>query len=403
MDTMVSEIGERVVAALEAAGYAKSTIGQYRKSLRCLELLAGKQAGVYTLALGAEFASMTTSPRTGKFSAQRRFDYGRLVAVFNSYVLTGQMDLSMKRRGEGRATPQSKEFIALLDAWSVEMELRGLAAATRSTYGRAACDYLLYLEASGMTSLQVADGASVLGFLESLRGRWAESAMWSVVTNLRPFLNFTQRFDLLNALKMASAKRHHGIVPLLGNDEEQLVVQSCTNGQISARDAAITLLALVTGLRACDLIALRLRDIDWRGSTIGIVQQKTGNPLRLPLPPLIFGKLARYVFDDRPGSMDDHVFLRALAPHTELADHASIYEVTRRVFKAAGVDRPRVGTRLLRHNAASKLLRAGTPLPTISAILGHSSPDSTNVYLSTDTERMRACVFPLSVQRGAGR
>lgn len=344
MDTMVSEIGERVVAALEAAGYAESTIGQYRKSLRWLGMLARKQGGVYTLALGAEFASMTTSPLTGKFSAQRRFDYGRLVGVFDSYVFTGQVDLSVKRRGGGGVAVQSKEFIVLLAAWSVEMEQRGLAAATRSAYGRAACDYLLYLQARGMTSLGAADGASVLGFLESLRGRWAESAMWSVVTNFRPFLNFTQRSDLLNALKMAGAKRHHGIVPLLGNDEEQAVVQACTHGQVPARDsAAITLLALVTGLRACDLVALRLKDIDWRGSTIGIVQQKTGNPLRLPLPPLIIGKLAEYVLDERPDSGDDHVFLRAVAPHTELADHASIYEVTRRVFKAAGVDRPRVG------------------------------------------------------------
>ncbi|MDJ0357948.1 tyrosine-type recombinase/integrase [Paenarthrobacter sp. PH39-S1] len=87
--------------------------------------------------------------------------------------------------------------------------------------------------------------------------------------------------------------------------------------------------------------------------------------------------------------------LRAVAPHTELAGHASIYQVTRRVFKTAGVDRTRAGTRLLRHNAASKLLRAGTPLPTISAVLGHSSPDATNVYLSTDTEHMLACVLPL--------
>jgi integrase len=400
MDTMVGGIGERVVAALEAAGYAESTIGQYRKSLGCLELLARKQAGVYTLALGAEFASMTTSPRTGNFSAQRRFDYGRLVSVFNSYVPTGQVDLAMKRHGEGRATPQSKEFIALLGAWSVEMELRGLAAATRGAYGRAACDYLLYLEARGMTSLRVADGTSVLGFLESLRGRWAESAMWSVVTNFRPFLNFTQRFDLLNALKMAGANRFPAWQRRRTSCSSSLHPRTSSRARCNDQ-----LLALVTGLRACDLVALRLKDIDWRGSTIGIVQQKTSNPLRLPLPPLIIGKLAKYVLDERPDSVDDHVFLRAVAPHTELADHASIYEVTRRVFKAAGVDRPRVGTRLLRHNAASRLLRAGTPLPTISAVLGHSSPDSTNVYLSTDTEHPLACVLPLplALQQGAVR
>ena len=61
----------------------------------------------------------------------------------------------------------------------------------------------------------------------------------------------------------------------------------------------------------------------------------------------------------------------------------------------------KAGTRMLRHHAATKLLRAGTPLPTISAILGHSSPESTNVYLSEDTEQMRACVLPLPA--GSGR
>ena len=51
------------------------------------------------------------------------------------------------------------------------------------------------------------------------------------------------------------------------------------------------------GLRACDIIALRLGDVDWRGQTIGIVQQKTGNPLTLPLPALVLGKLAGYVLE----------------------------------------------------------------------------------------------------------
>ncbi|MGP5220520.1 tyrosine-type recombinase/integrase [Arthrobacter rhombi] len=172
-----------------------------------------------------------------------------------------------------------------------------------------------------------------------------------------------------------------------------------------ARDAAITLLALVAGLRACDLIALRLRDINRRESTVGIVQQMTGNPLVLPLLPVIAEKLAQYVLVDRPDTRNDHVFLRSVAPHTELSDHASIYEVTRRTFSAAGTYRLKAGTRLVRHNAATRLLRAGTPLPTISAVLGHADPDSTNAYLATDTEHMRACVLPLpaALQQGAGR
>ena len=132
---------------------------------------------------------------------------------------------------------------------------------------------------------------------------------------------------------------------------------------VSARDAAITLLALTTGLRACDIIALRLADVDWRGQTISIVQQKTGNPLTLPLPALVAGRLAAYVLGERPGSADDHVFLRSVAPHVRLADHASVHRVITETFRKAGVTDVKAGTRFLRHNAASRLLRAAVPLP----------------------------------------
>jgi integrase len=176
-------------------------------------------------------------------------------------------------------------------------------------------------------------------------------------------------------------------------------VHVCASGAVSARDAAITLLALTTGLRACDIIGLRLRDIDWRGRTAGIVQQKTNNPLTVPLTALLVGKLAGYVLDDRPGSGDDHVFLRCLAPHTRLAGHASIYRVTAQVFRQAGVADVKAGSRFLRHNAASRLLRAAVPLPTISAVLGHASPESTNLYMSVDQDRLRECV--LDVPDGA--
>ena len=87
MDMTVTQIGAVVVAELHAAGYMESTIGQYAKTIKALSEFASGRA--YSVELGAEFASMTTSVRTGRFSAQRRFDYRRLVGVFDSYVCTG--------------------------------------------------------------------------------------------------------------------------------------------------------------------------------------------------------------------------------------------------------------------------------------------------------------------------
>jgi integrase len=393
MDTTVTGIASFVVAELRAAGYMESTIGQYEKTIKALAKFVEVRGGVYTPALGAVFASMAVSPRTGRFSAQRRFDYGRLVRVFDSYVRTGRVDLSCRKRGGGGAQPGSSEFIALSATWEADMDDRGLAPATRDAYGRVSRSYLVFLESRGIRHLADADGSSVLGFLESLSGRWATSSLFWVVSNFRPFLKFTDRTDLVDAAGLAGVKRSHAILPVLSDDDERLVVQACASGIVSARDAAITLMALTTGLRACDIVNLRLADIDWRARTAEIVQQKTNNPLTVPLTDLLVGKLADYVLDDRPDSPDDHVFLRCVAPHARLADHASIYRVIADVFGKAGVTDVKAGSRFLRHSAASRLLRAAVPLPTISAVLGHASAESTNLYMSADRDRLLDCVL----------
>ena len=146
MDTTVTRMGSVVVAELRAAGYLESTIGQYEKSIKALVRFAGDHGGVYTPAVGVAFASMTVSPRTGRFSAQRSFDYSRLIGVFDAYVLTGRVDLSCRKRGGGGPRPVSSEFTALAAAWDADIIGRGLAPATRDAYGRVSRAYLVFLE-----------------------------------------------------------------------------------------------------------------------------------------------------------------------------------------------------------------------------------------------------------------
>lgn len=394
MDTTITKIGAVVVAELRAAGYRESTIGNYEKTIRALSGYARRRStSVYTPALGARFASLTTSPRTGRFSAQRRFDYRRLVTVFDSYLATGRVDLSVRKRGGGGARPTSSQFTVLNASWEADMADRGLAAATREAYGRVARGYLCFLESNGTFDLDDADGGTVLAFLASLSPKWATTSLFWVVSNFRPFLAFTGRADLVDAVSLAGVRRAHPIVGVLGDDDQRLVVSACASGVVCARDAAITLLALSTGLRACDIVNLRLSDVDWRGRAISIVQAKTGNPLTVPLIELLASRLADYLLDDRPQVGDDHVFLRLVAPHVRLGDHATIHRVTTEVFRVAGVADVKAGTRLLRHNAASRMLRAATPLPTISAVLGHASEESTRHYMSVDEDRLLECVL----------
>src|SRR5262249_17728345 len=155
-------IGAVVVAELRAAGYLESTVGQYAKSIRALtEFASGREDST---SLGADFASMTTSGRTGRVSPQRRVGYPRLVTVFASYVQTGRVDLAVRGRGGGGPRPEGSDFVALDAAWGAEMGRRGLAPATREAYGRVARSYLVFLEGRGIAVLDEADGASVLAF-----------------------------------------------------------------------------------------------------------------------------------------------------------------------------------------------------------------------------------------------
>lgn len=97
-ETTVGHVAGEVVRALYGAGYMESTIGQYRKSIRALERYAGGPDAVYTRGLGAGFAASTFSERTGGFSRQRWFDYGRLARLCDSYLRSGSVDLGKWRR-----------------------------------------------------------------------------------------------------------------------------------------------------------------------------------------------------------------------------------------------------------------------------------------------------------------
>ena len=101
---------------------------------------------------------------------------------------------------------------------------------------------------------------------------------------------------------------------------------------------------------------------------------------------------------ERPSVDADILFLRALAPFVPLTDHASCHAVVSRVFKHAGIEKKgrMLGMHMLRHNAASTMVKNEVPIETIAAILGHSSPDTTDIYITTDEVRLKECVLPMN-------
>lgn len=246
----------------------------------------------------------------------------------------------------------------------------------------------------GVTSFEAAPASSVLGFVALMRSeRWTGTTQHHLAGYFRPFLRFVGRDDMVLALTIARQPRERNVLPVMSDDEEEAVARACVGGTVGRRDAAVTLLALTTGMRSRDICDLALGDIDWRTPAISITQSKTGNPLTVPLAPAVSEAIARYVLEERPASPHPNVFLSSRAPFGPLSGHACVYRITRVAFEAAGVEG--AGTRLMRHNAASRMVRSGTDLPVVSAVLGHADPDSSGAYIESDDAGMLSCVIPL--------
>lgn len=390
MDTTVMTIAGKTAETMRAHGYMESSVAQTLKGFRYLADHCGGRP--YTPALGREWIE-AAKPGGGRYRENYIGFKRKIVHLCDSYAADEEVDLSTRNCAPPQPAPESPLLLETLSAYGEHNGERGLAPSTCSCYERLAREYALFLEGSGIADADGADAASVLGFMATMSAKWAGTSTYHLASNLRPFLKWLGRDDLVDAVAMSGPRREHRIVPVLADEDEEAVASACCSGAVPAGDAAITLLALTTGMRACDIVALEIASVDWRTSTITTVQQKTGNPVTVPMGEGLAEALGRYLLEERPESRSGNVFVRQKAPHVPYADHSAVYAATRRTLAAAGVAGG--GTRLLRHNAASKMLKAGTPLPVISSVLGHADPDSTNVYMEADERSMAACVLPL--------
>ena len=107
------------------------------------------------------------------------------------------------------------------------------------------------------------------------------------------------------------AYRSKRIIPVLTDDEKDRLRDTIESGVISNRDAAIVLLGLSTGIRAIDLINLRLSNIDWNLETISFKQSKTGNLVNIPLTLAVGNAIAKYLYKERPKIDNDYLSLTA--------------------------------------------------------------------------------------------
>ena len=177
-------------------------------------------------------------------------------------------------------------------------------------------------------------------------------------------------------------------------DVERLIASCDLSKSHGIRDKAILLLLARLGLRAGDILGMRLDDIGWNEGTLR-VRGKGRQEVQLPLPQDAGDALLDYLEKARPVVDYDRIFLRSSAPYRPFAAPCAISDVVRLALTRARItDPPSRGGNLLRHSTATAMLRGGATLDAIGSVLRHRSPNTTAHYAKVDVAMLLRIAQP---------
>lgn len=286
-------------------------------------------------------------------------------------------------------------------------EVRGLNGSTIFQHSRTASEFLDHVsyqtEPRRLAKLTRAEVESFVRVCGKSNGR---GSLQHVISRLRGFLRFLAARGVVHPgldtqIDTPRLYRLEQLPRSLPWSTVQAFLKSIDRTTpLGLRDYTIFFLIATYGLRASEIVSLRIDEIHWRSETIRIPQKKTGRPVLLPLTDEVGTILLRYLRRGRPSRPYRELFLRARAPHGTIKPTA-VGNAFKIWSKRSGLEIPFQGVHCLRHSYAVHLLRSGVSLKTIGDILGHRSAESTCVYLRLATEDLRGVA--LSLPKGAMR
>ena len=260
--------------------------------------------------------------------------------------------------------------------------------------------FLMYLQQSGIDSTVAIKNLSkedVSGFIKFLTAR-ALSSISDKLSVLRSFLQFLYENQYvesdLSIYVPKASRRKQRLAHTWTEDEKERMLNAIERGtSLGKRDYAMLLLATDLGMRTGDIVSLQFENIDWAQCRIHFIQEKTEIPQELPLSEEIGKAIIDYMKNGRPNDSSPFVFLRHTPPYGKMN---SFWYPMQRYLKIAKIpvssEKPH-GPHTLRFSLATQMMDAGIEYETISAVLGHSNPASTNRYLRADIEKLRLCAL----------
>lgn len=263
--------------------------------------------------------------------------------------------------------------------------------------------FCIFLENREIQDFQEVTPEDLRDFL-SLMHKSRPKSMDKVVSSLKKLFTFLNNTGTITSnfwiLLSSPRSRDHSVKPVMPKSELIAMTKQIDRTKSPGkRDFAIFTLATTTGLRAGDLASLQFSDIFWRENELHITQGKTGHQLILPLQSSARDALADYILNERPQSNSKNIFLRTCAPFVPFRDGVSIASIFRRYLEKAGIQHQFNDGKTfhgIRRLLGTAMVSEGTPVTTVSQVLGHQAIRSTRQYISMDLVGLQKCALPLS-------
>jgi len=268
--------------------------------------------------------------------------------------------------------------------------------------------FIFYLTRCEITDLSQVETYHINGFVNTI-AIYSKPTMAGMLRHVRHLFGFAYQrgyvtSDLTHKIPVIKYNRESKIPSAYSTEEVNRLIQCIDRGNPAGkRDYAIILLAARLGIRASDIHSLCFTNINWEINCIELIQQKTGNPLSLPLLEDVGEAIIDYLKYGRPDTSAHEIFVRHKAPFGQLTS-TGIYQLVSKYIQKAGIPVPhgkKHGPHALRHSLAGKLLENNIPLPVISEILGHADSKTTTVYLKIDVSHLRQCALEVPFIGGA--
>jgi integrase len=395
---MVSGLADAVLGVVEGVGLSADTVARYRKCCGVVvKFCDQRDLDALSARVVDEFAACQQErARRGEIGRNRRNALVKTARMMLEFQRTGRVTWRMLRPGTGLSESSGEvleQFAAAAGRDVAPGSVRLLAGEIRH--------FLACLERIGRGSLGAVTVDDVRGFMVEMAPK-RPGGIGNVVWSLKrffAFLNATGLSDVrVGGLLAHAAPRRVRALPCFTREETGRLLDGIeTRTPCGKRDYAMVALAVSTGLRCCDIVALRLEEIDWRRDEIRLVQAKTSKPLVLPLPALAGNAVAEWILHGRPDCDAPEVFVRLKAPFVKLGNSTGSTLMRRRLARA-GIDhaaRDGKSFHALRRTTGTRLIESGAGQPLTAQILGQARINSSSRYFALASEQVRQCCLPL--------